>query len=201
MFVSTPDHDDFTDLLSRVQEGDRQALNQLVPLVYEELAELARVQRRRWHGEISVQTTSLLHEAYLRLAGQEAPDWNDRAHFMAVAAMAMRQILIDHARRRNAPKRGGDRKKVSLDELEAILGSGSSSLEARDEVIVALDACLGRLNEIDERAVRIVECRFFAGMTIAETAEALGVSPVTITRSWSTTRAWLYRELRTELGS
>jgi RNA polymerase sigma factor (TIGR02999 family) len=198
--VPTSDQEAFNDLLSRVQDGDREALNRLVPLVYEELQELARVQRRRWQGSLSVQTTSLLHEAYVRLAGQEAPRWTDRAHFMAVAATAMRQILIDHARRRSARKRGGDRKKVSLDEFEAILASASPSLEARDEVIVVLDECLAELRKVDARAVRIVECRFFAGMTIAEAAEALGVSPATVTRSWGTTRAWLYRELRTRLG-
>lgn len=194
--MSTPEERAFEELLGRVRDGDSEALNELVPLVYGELQELARGQRRRWRGGTPMQTTSLLHEAYMRLAGQEEPEWRDRAHFMAVAATAMRQILIDHARRRSAKKRGGDLRRVDIHEIESLLASPSRELEARDEVLLVLDEALGRLAEINERPVRILECRFFAGMTIPETAEALDVSPATISRGWSMARAWLYRELR-----
>ena len=184
------------ELLSRVRDGDSGALDRLIPLVYDELEELARVQRRRWHGSVSVHTGSLLNEAYIRLAGQESPQWRDRAHFMAVAATAMRQILIDHARRRGAKKRGGDRRKINFDELEGLIGSTSPELEIRDDVLLMLDECLARLAEENERHVQIVECRFFAGMTIPETAEALGVSPATVKRGWAVAQAWLYREMQ-----
>lgn len=183
------------DLLARVREGDSQALDELVPLIYDELEELARTQRRRWQGTISVQTASLLNEAYLRLAGQESPEWSDRAHFMAVAAIAMRQILIEHTRRRAAKKRGGDRKQVSFDELAGVIASPTPDLEARDEVLILLDECLHRLAKVRPRHAHIVECRFFAGMTIAETAEALGIAPATVKRGWSMARAWLYEEM------
>jgi RNA polymerase sigma factor (TIGR02999 family) len=194
--LSDEDREQFDRLLSEVRQGEPGALDRLVPLVYNELEGLARAQRLKWQGQVSVQTTSLLHEAYVRLAGQQSPNWKDRTHFMAVAATAMRQILIDHARRRNAKKRGGDQKQVNFDELEAFFSSPSQRLEARDAVLMVLDDCLAKLGEMNERSVRIVECRFFAGMTIAETAEALEISPATVNRSWNTARAWLYRELR-----
>jgi len=184
------------ELLARMREGDGEALNRLVPLVFDELEELARIQRRRWHGNVSVHTASLLNEAYMRLAGQEAPQWRDRAHFMAVAATAMRQILIDHARRRGAHKRGGDRQKIAFDELENVLGSPSPEIDLRDEALIMLDDCLARLAEESPRQVKIVECRFFAGMTIPETAEALGISPATVKRGWAVAQAWLYREMQ-----
>ena len=195
--MSTPEQKAFEDLLARVRDGDRDALNELVPLVYDELQQVARGQRRRWSHGVSMQTTSLLHEAYVRLAGQEEPNWKDRAHFLAVAATAMRQILIDHARRRDAKKRGGDRTKVSFEEIEALLASpDEEELEARDEVLILLDEALVRLNEVNERPVRILECRFFAGMTIPETAEALDLSPSTVSRGWNMARTWLFRELQ-----
>jgi len=184
------------ELLARMREGDGEALNRLVPLVFDELEELARIQRRRWHGNVSVHTASLLNEAYMRLAGQEAPQWRDRAHFMAVAATAMRQILIDHARRRGAHKRGGDRQKIAFDELENVLGSPSPEIDLRDEALIMLDDCLARLAEESPRQVKIVECRFFAGMTIPETAEALGISPATVKRGWAVAQAWLYRQMQ-----
>ena len=184
------------ELLSQVREGDPEALDRLIPLVFDELEELARVQRRRWHGNVSVHTGSLLNEAYMRLAGQEAPQWRDRAHFMAVAATAMRQILIDHARKSGAKKRGGGRKPIQFDELEGLIGKSAPELEIRDDALLLLDECLGRLAEENPRHVQIVECRFFAGMTIPETAEAIGVSPATVKRGWAVAQAWLYREMR-----
>ena len=184
------------ELLSQVREGDEGALDRLIPLVFDELEELARVQRRRWHGNVSVHTGSLLNEAYMRLAGQEAPQWRDRAHFMAVAATAMRQILIDHARKQSAKKRGGGRKPIQFDELEGLIGKAAPELDVRDDVLLLLDECLRRLARENPRHVQIVECRFFAGMTIPETAEAIGVSPATVKRGWALAQAWLYREMR-----
>jgi RNA polymerase sigma factor (TIGR02999 family) len=171
-------------------------LDLLVPLVYDELEELARAQRRRWQGSVSVHTGSLLNEAYIRLAAQESPEWSNRAHFMAVAAMAMRQILIGHARRRTAKKRGGGRTPVPFEELEAVISSPEPRLEARDEVLILLDQSLTRLAKERPRAAQIVECRFFAGMTIPETAEALGISPATVKRGWAMAQAWLYEAMR-----
>ncbi len=194
--MSTPGQEAFERLLRRVRDGDGDALNELVPLVYGELQEVARAQRRRWRGGAPIQTTSLLHEAYIRLAGQEEPDWQNRAHFLAVAATAMRQILIDHARRRSAKKRGGDRTKIDFDEIEALIASPGQELEARDEALLLLDDAMKRLADVSERPVRILECRFFAGMTIPETAEALGTSPSTVSRGWHMARTWLYRDLR-----
>jgi len=184
------------ELLARVRDGDGEALNLLVPLVFDELEELARAQRRRWHGNVSVHTASLLNEAYLRLAGQESPQWRDRAHFMAVAATAMRQILIDHARRRGAKKRGGDQTKVTFEEIEEVIGAPTAQLEVRDEILLILDDCLTRLARRQPRQAQIVECRFFAGMTIPETAEAIGISPATVKRGWAVAQAWLYREMQ-----
>ncbi len=194
--VSSTDQEAVQALLVRVREGDRGALDRLIPLVYEELEELARIQRRRWMGSISVQTTSLLNQAYIRLAGGQSPKWRDRAHFMAVAATAMRRILIDHARRRGAKKRGGGRKPIDFDEIESLIESPQPELEARDEMLILLDTCLIRLAESDPRQAQIVECRFFAGMTVPETAEALDVSPVTVKRGWALAQAWLYAEMR-----
>ena len=194
--MAESDHVKVHELLTRVREGDGEALDRLIPLVFDELEELARVQRRRWHGTVSVHTGSLLNEAYMRLAGQEAPQWRDRAHFMAVAATAMRQILIDHARKRGAQKRGGDQQQINFDELETLIGRAAPELELRDDALLLLDECLVRLREVNPRHVHIVECRFFAGMTIPETAEALGVSPATVKRGWAVAQAWLYREMR-----
>lgn len=189
-----------TRLLARVREGDDAAFDDLLPLVYDEMRELARAQRRRWEGDETLDTTALVHEAYLRLVDQSAPGWKDRAHFLAVASRAMRHILIDYARRRQAGKRGGDRRRLSLEEIETSLASDQDPADARDEALMALEGALESLEEEDERQSRIVECRFFGGMTIRETAEALGISHATVERGWSAARAWLYRELRRELG-
>ncbi len=194
--MAATDPDTVQKLLALVREGDGEALNRLIPLVYDELEALARHQRRRWQGTVSVGTASLLNEAYLKMAGQEAPKWHDRAHFMAVAATAMRQILIDHARKRTARKRGGGQRQVSFDDIQSFIGAETPALEMRDEALVELDRCLSRLAERSPRQVRIVECRFFAGMTILETAEALGISPATVKRGWAMAQAWLYREMR-----
>jgi RNA polymerase sigma factor (TIGR02999 family) len=186
-------------LLHDLREGDHQAFDQLLPLVYHELHWLAEQQRRRWIGDHSLNTTALVHEAYLRLAGQSAPAWQNQPHFLAVAAKAMRQILLDYAKRTHAAKRGGGFERVPLHEIEAALTGSHDPSEAGAEALFALDAALHRLDDHDPRLSRIVECRFFGGMAIQETAEALGVSPATVKRGWAMAQAWLYRELGRQL--
>ncbi len=182
-------------LLAQLRDGDRSAFDKLFPLVYDELHGLARAQRRAWRGNETLDTTALLHEAYLKLVAQSNPDWEDRAHFLSVAARAMRQILIDYARRQRREKRGGDRTRVSLNDFRLELGASEFSDE-RAELLVALDDSLKRLEEQNERHSLIVECRFFGGMTIRDTARALGVSPATVKRGWAMAQAWLYQDIR-----
>ena len=186
-------------LLRELRGGSRAAFGELLPLVYDELHRLAERQRHRWQGDETLDTTALVHEAYLKLADQTAPDWQNRAHFLGVASTAMRQILIDYAKRKCAAKRGGQRPHVPLHEVEAALLQAEPSSEHCDEVLVALDESLRRLERWNGRQMRIVECRFFAGMSIAETAEALGVSPATVKRGWGMAQAWLYRDLKQTL--
>lgn len=196
--VIMPDRasDSIGELLHQLGGGNRAAFDQLLPLVYDELHRLAQRQRRRWDGDDTLDTTALVHEAYFRLAGQSAPGWQNRAHFLGVASTAMRQILIDYAKRKCAAKRGGKRPHVPLHEIEATLLGTEPSAEARDEVLVALDDSLHRLNQTSQRQMRIIECRFFGGMSIEDTAEALGLSPATVKRGWAMAQAWLYRDLR-----
>ena len=183
-------------LLQELRAGNSAAFGELVPLVYDELHRIAERQRGRWEGDETLDTTALVHEAYLRLADQSAPDWQNRAHFLSVAATAMRQILIDYAKRKRTVKRGGQRPHVALHEIEATLLQGELSSDLSDEVLVALDDSLRRLDQRDHRQMRIVECRFFGGMSIADTAEALGISPATVKRAWGIAQAWLYRDLK-----
>ncbi|MFW6079699.1 MAG: ECF-type sigma factor [Gemmatimonadota bacterium] len=185
---------DLTTLLETAARGDRRAFDQAYALVYDELHELAHGQRSRWRGDETLNTTALVHEAYLKLADWTRPRWRSRRHFLAVAARAMRQILVNYAERRRAAKRGGDLERVDGAEERAAVESGAFSLEAAEEIL-ALHAALERLEEVDERQCRVVECRFFADLTIPETAEALGVSPATVKRDWRLASAWLYREL------
>jgi RNA polymerase sigma factor (TIGR02999 family) len=182
---------DVTRLLAAIAGGDRGAWDELLPLVYERLRAIARRQLRGERGGHTLATTDLVHEAYLSLVRIEGVAWADRAHFLGVAARAMRRVLIGYARARTTQKRGGRRDRVTLD-LDA--------LPARipDEQILALDEALRRLEERNERYGRIVECRFFAGMSIEETATALSVSPSTVKRDWLVARAWLHRELSDE---
>jgi len=189
-----------SQLLRQVAAGDRGAVDKLFALVYDELRTLARAQRRRRGRNDSLNTTGLVHEAYLKLVGQDAPDWRDRGHFHAVAATAMRHILIDHARRAQAARRGGRQLHLSLDRLESSLAtSGEQLLTDEPELLVTLDEVLTRLQQHSEREVRIVECRFFAGMTVPETAQALDISTATVKRGWSMAQAWLYREMRRQV--
>ena len=187
-----------TRLLAEVGEGRRKSFDRLFPLVYEELRALARRVRRPDQGrDLTLDTTSLVHEAYLRLVDQSRADWRSRGHFHAVAAKAMRHILIDYARRGQAAKRGGGRPPASLDAT----GFAEPGVweEGDGDRLIALDRALEKLALVSERQASVVEMRFFGGMTIEEIAGALDLSPATVKRAWSTAQAWLYREM--ELGS
>ena len=178
-----------TTLLVAWNDGDEAALERLMPIVYAELRRLARRHLAHEHGE-RPQTTALVHEAYLRLVDQRAVRWQNRAHFYAIAARLMRRILIDHARARLCDRRGGGAAHVTLDAAAEV------SSQRADE-LVALDDALQRLAEVDARKSRVVELRFFGGMSVEETAEVLGVSTVTVMRDWSTAKAWLHRAIET----
>lgn len=182
-------------VLEALRARQPRAFDELLPLVYDELHQIAARERRRWDGDDTLNTTALIHEAYLKLAHHSAPDWRSRAHFLAVASTAMRQILIDYAKRKRAAKRGGGRPHVALNELEAALRREEVA-EFPDEVLLELDESLARLQRRDLRQARIIECRFFGGMSIEDTAEALGVSAATVKRGWAMAQAWLYRDLR-----
>ena len=187
-----------TDALAALRAGDTGAMDQLAPLVYEELARIAHRQLGLEATGHTLSTTALVHEAYLRLVDQTRARWEDRAQFFGIAAHAMRRVLVDHARRHRAARRGGmHRRYISLDALEAgdvaTLAAGE-----RADILVALDEALERLAALDARQARVVECRFFGGLTEAETAEALGVTARTVTRDWVKARGWLYQELSHE---
>jgi RNA polymerase sigma factor (TIGR02999 family) len=179
---------DVTRLLQRWGAGDAQAVEELLPLLYDELRRLAAAYMRRQPMGHTLQPTALVNEAYLKLAGQDSLSFANRAGFFALAAKAMRQLLVDHARAHHAAKRGGDAVRVTLDE-------GVASVPSRDVDFADLDAALEELGRLDERQARIVELRFFAGLGIEETAAALSLSPATVKREWATARAWLYRRL------
>ena len=168
---------------------DPGAHDEAFPLVYDELRRLARRQLRREADGHTLSTTALVHEAYLRLADQTQGRWRDRGHFLAIAATAMRRILVDHARRHHAAKRGGAALRVPLERIEDL------AADERAEILVALDAALAHLASLDARQARVVECRFFGGLTEEETAEALGVGLRTVKRDWAKARSWLYQEL------
>jgi len=192
---STPEQT-ATRLLGRFQDGEEEARGDLYERVYTELRQQAHHQRQRWKGEPTLQTTALAHEAYLKLVDQDEQSWASRSHFLAVAAQAVRHILIDRARRKTAEKRGGTGSPLSLEELKEKLGQEVAMTEEDAEALVVLDEALGRLEEELPRAARGVECRFFSGMTIEETAEVLGISTATVSRDWKQAKAWLYREMK-----
>jgi len=181
-------HGEITERLLALRGGDREALNQLIPLVYERLRAMAHVRLAGRDPGASLETTGLVHEAYLKLVDQSRAEWRDRTHFFAVAATAMRQIVVDRARRRSALKRGGEVRPTLLDDADA-------GVEARAEEILALDQALAHLGALSERMVKMVELRFFAGLSIAETAEVLGLDSRTVNRDWRSARALLYRAL------
>jgi RNA polymerase sigma factor (TIGR02999 family) len=182
------------DLLEDLRQGRREAFEGLLAILYDELKSLARRERRRRHGHDTLNTTALVHEAYMKLAGSRSARFESRAHFMATAARAIRQILVNHARDKGAIKRGGSREGVSLDVLGEAELPGLRSRPPSDRLL-DLDRALERLAAVNERASRIVECRFFGGMTIGETAVALDVSTATVTRAWALAQAWLLREM------
>ena len=177
-----------TQMLLDWSEGDREALDKLIPIVYSELRlRAARYLRRERPGH-TLQTTALIHETYLRLVEQKQVRWQNRAHFFGIAAQLMRRILVDHARQRDAAKRGGADLRLTLDDAMA-------AAPGRDVNLMALDETLTRLAEIDPRQSRVVELRYFSGLSIEETAEVLGVSPATVKLDWSMAKAWLRREM------
>jgi len=179
---------DVTRLLTEWRGGNSAALNEMAPLIYEELRRLARSYLRRERPGHTLQSTALVHEAYLRMVDQQNVSWQNRSHFYGVAAQMIRRILVDHARAKRTHKRGDGAVPLALDEARGAQAS-------RDLDLAALDDALAALAEIDSRQSRIVELRFFAGLSLDETAEVIGVSPATIKRDWTIARAWLKREL------
>jgi RNA polymerase sigma factor (TIGR02999 family) len=173
-------------------------VGELFTLVYDQLKRMARGQRRQ-RAELTLNTTALVHEAFIKLAGRERLAVRDRAHFLAVAAMAMRQILLDHARRRLAGKRGSGAHSISFDDIQAALDGAADFTETKAEALLALDESIARLAQRSERQSRVVECRFFGGLSVEETAHALGISPATVKRDWAMAQAWLYRDLQETL--
>jgi RNA polymerase sigma factor (TIGR02999 family) len=178
-----------TRLLERWGGGDQSALDELMPLVYAELQQLAAAYLRRERPGHTLQTTALIHEAYLRLVGQKHGRWHGRKHFYGIAARLMRQVLVEHARRRRAEKRGGGGAAVTLSHPDEVAGAPEAD-------VLAVHEALERLAAFDEQQARVVELRFFGGLSIEEAAEALGVGHATIEREWGLARAWLRRELR-----
>ena len=187
-------------LLDDVRRGDPTAMARLFAMVYDKLREIARIQRRRQPSTETLNTTALVHEAYIKLFGSQSRDFNDRAHFMAVAATAMRQILISHARRNAAAKRGGGQAPATFEEVERALETEASFAAPTADAVLALDRALEQLHQHSQRQAQIVECRFFGGMSIEDTAVALGVSSATVKRDWSIAQAWLHREIQRDLG-
>ncbi len=180
-----------TQLLVELSNGNHAVVDALLPLIYDELRNLAANYLRRERRDHTLQPTALVHEAYLRLVDQRSVNWQNRAHFFGVAAQLMRRILVDHARAHNAEKRGHDFQKLSLDE-------NIDKAAERSAELIALDDALKELAEIDEQKSRIVELRYFGGLTVEETAEVLGVTPVTIKRHWRMAKAWLHGRMQNE---
>jgi RNA polymerase sigma factor (TIGR02999 family) len=185
--VKAPDCGQVSGLLRAWSDGDRDALNRLTPIVYDELHRLAQRYMQHERPGHSLQTTALVNEAYMRLVDYRGMQWQNRAHFFAVSAQLMRRILVEHARRHNL-KRGGGIQHISLEETAIVGGDRAADL-------IALDDAMAELARLDPRKVKVVEMRFFGGLSVEETAEVLQVSPVTVMRDWSTAKAWLYREL------
>jgi len=187
--MATTPRKDVTDLLNDWGHGDQEALNKLMPLVYDELRRLASRYLRNERAGHTLQTTALVHEAYLKLVDQTNTSWQNRVQFFAAAAQVMRHVLVDYARSRRAFKRGGDYCRLSLD--EAVISSKET-----DADLLTLNEALNSLAAIDPQQSRVVELRVFGGLTVEETAEALGVSPRTVKREWSMAKAWLHKQMR-----
>ncbi len=182
------DEGEVTVLLRELSGGNREALEELVPMVYEQLRAIARHQMAREDEGHTLDATAVVHEAYLRIAQLNRIDWQDRAHFFAIASRAIRRVLVDHAVRRNAQKRGGNRQRIDLGDI-ALFDDDDT------DAVLALNQALDRLEQLEPRQVRVVECRFFGGMSIEETSAALDISKATVKRDWLLARAWLNREL------
>jgi RNA polymerase sigma factor (TIGR02999 family) len=189
--MTTLTANDLTGLLHDWREGDKAALDRLTPIVYDELRRMAHRYVQRERNGHTLQTTALVNEAYLRLAGQQKVDWQNRAHFFAVTAQVMRHILIDHARRRRYAKHGGEVQQVSLDEATVMSHERAAKL-------IALDEALDELAKLDPRKSRVVELRYFGGLSLEETAEVLEVSLMTVRRDWRAAKAWLYKAVNSE---
>lgn len=189
-----------TGLVGAIADGDRDALNALLPLVYDELLALAHGQRVAWHGDLTLTTTALVHEAWLKLAHGGRLPAESRTHFLAVAAKAMRHVMCNHARDRRRLRRGGDAPHVPLDPIEARIATLDLS-DDQSDTLAALDEALKRLEATAERQARVVECRFFGGLSVEDTATALGISARSVKRDWSFARAWLAREIGVITGA
>ena len=187
----SPDPPDVTRILHEWKDGNREALDRLIPIVYDELRTIASRQLAREWRHDRMQTTTVVNEAYVKLFAQRQVDWQNRGHFFAIAAQLMRRILVDHARRELREKHGGGAIHVELD--DALSKPAEPSLDVIDAL--ALDAALQKLEALDPDQGRIVELRFFGGLTVEETAAALGISPATVKREWAIAKGWLYREL------
>lgn len=187
------ENEDITQLLLAAGDGDPRAMDEVFASVYPRLRQIARSRRRSWHGDETLNTTAIIHEAYLKISDSPG-QYRNRAHFFAVAARAMRQVLINYAEKKAAAKRGGGRSDVTLSDSDAIADEAVEDL-------LSLDEALRRLERMSGRQGQVVECLFFAGFSISETAEALDISPATVKRDWTTARAWLYRELQEDVGS
>ena len=187
-----PSPPDITVLLARAQDGDRAALDRLLPLVYDELRALAHRQRRRTGASDTLNTTAVVHEAYAKLAGRTEAHYADRVHFFRVAGRVMRDVLVDYARAQRAQKRGGGAPVVPLDVVGPVVDASGG---LRIDEVLSVDDALRQLEALDARQAQVVEYRYFAGLSVEETAEALSVSPATVKRDWTTARAWLHRAL------
>jgi len=186
-----PAEANITELLVGYGRGDKEALDKLMPIVYDELRRQAARYLRREQAGHTLQTTALIHEAYVRLVDQRNVHWQNRAHFFGIAAQMMRRILVDHARTKKRAKRGGSGVRVSLADADI-------AVKSQDLDVVAIDEALNRLAELDLQQSRVVELRFFSGLTVEETAEVMGISPATVKRDWSMAKAWLHRELSSD---
>lgn len=187
--------DDLTGLLVEWAQGDRAALDRLTPLVYDEIRRIAHRYVQREREGHTLQTTALINEAYLRLAGSQNIDWQNRAHFFAVTAQVMRHILIDHARRRRYVKHGGEAQRIPFD---VAMDEGVLMLAPRAAELLALDEALDELAKLDPRKSRVVELRYFGGLSLEETAEVLEVSLMTVRRDWRAAKAWLYKRVMSD---
>ena len=199
--MASPDHESITTLLNALKDGDQSALDRLFAAVYDELHRMAHQRRANWIGkDYTLNTTALVHEAYIKLADGSRQDWNSRAHFMGVAAKAMRHILINYAERRRTKKRGGDVHKVSLEAERAFIDEAIEMSEDQADKLLAIESAIKKLEKNNERQVRIIECKFFGGMTNEETASMLGISKATVKRDWAMAQAWLHREASQQIN-